>query len=373
MTLELTSGGSVSSWSDGASPDVTPGGLRLFAWQSFAAGANAVAHFSWRTFPKGAEQLESAILPLDGVPGRKYFEMKEAGAEFARIGPLIEQTKVASEVGIVWSYDSLWALAVKPISRDMSYPTVVHALYQAATASGEIADIIAPNADLRQYKAIILPAMVVMDSTFASRIADYVRSGGTVIATFLTATKDSDNCGYTDGPRPAHMTEIFGAKVVESDIATERSVGTVEVAVVDKVRTTATSGWVDQLELLGARAIATVRGGWRDGQTVASMNNFGNGAAYYLGTLLDSESLANVVGSTLQQANVRSAPFALPKGVEYIRRDGGDVELEILINWNWSPLTIALSEPRFEYISGSSVADSIVIAPRDIAILGNRQ
>ena len=59
-------------------------------FQSVAHGADLMLHFQYRTFPFGAEQLNYAIVDMDGIPRRRYYEMQETAALLKKIEPYEE-------------------------------------------------------------------------------------------------------------------------------------------------------------------------------------------------------------------------------------------------------------------------------------------
>jgi beta-galactosidase len=88
--------------------------LKLSALQAMANGAEMLLHFQFRTFPGGAEQLNYAILDMDGQPRRRYYEMQDTAATLKRLEPLFS-SKFQNEVAVCFDYDVLWALKIKPI------------------------------------------------------------------------------------------------------------------------------------------------------------------------------------------------------------------------------------------------------------------
>jgi len=123
--MELLSGGGHALWNGEGLPQLYPGTLRMLIWQAFASGAEKVFHFQWRAFARGAEQLDPAIIDLDGVPRRRYHEIKDTAFEINSLSAVLAGTKVRSQVGIMWCYDHHWSLAIKPISRELSYPSAL--------------------------------------------------------------------------------------------------------------------------------------------------------------------------------------------------------------------------------------------------------
>ena len=84
-----------------------PGQLRLWTYQAIAHGAEAIVYFRWRTCTFGAEEYWYGILDHDGIPRRRYQEIKQTGKELQALSDWIIDSKVVSHVALIKSYDNL--------------------------------------------------------------------------------------------------------------------------------------------------------------------------------------------------------------------------------------------------------------------------
>ncbi|MFZ0429851.1 MAG: beta-galactosidase, partial [Acidobacteriota bacterium] len=91
-----------------------PGEIRLISFQQLAHGADAQVWFRWRTCTAGREQYWHGLLGHDGKPLRRYREAAQTASDYRKIQDLVKGTTVLSQVGIVYDYDSLWALRIQP-------------------------------------------------------------------------------------------------------------------------------------------------------------------------------------------------------------------------------------------------------------------
>ena len=179
----------------------------------------------------GAEQLNYAIVDMDGIPRRRYYEMQETAALLKQLEPLAG-AGFPSEVGILLNYDSHWALNIKPVNEtEFTYLDFARKLYYNLECIGIHADVLSSDsrpADLAGYKALVLPASIILSEERARALKEYVASGGLLISTFLTSVKNEDNVGYTS-PLPANMTEVFGVTVQEVEPVFETSRASLEL------------------------------------------------------------------------------------------------------------------------------------------------
>ena len=64
------------------------------------------------------------------------------------------------------------------------------------------------------YKLLVVPADYLMDTASAEAIRNYVRNGGTVIMTALSAKVDENNQWF-DTPLPGRLSDVFGIRTSE--------------------------------------------------------------------------------------------------------------------------------------------------------------
>jgi len=368
--LELSSGGGFSTWG-GARPQAPPGALRLVAWHVFANGGEMALYFQWRMMAKGAEQLESSILELDGVPRRKYEELKRTASELKRLEPWLSQTQVKSDVALIFSYDHHWAHSLKPFSNSFSYSDQSGALYDALVAKGLNVDVVSLEADLTKYRMVVLPSPILMTPEIAAALKSYVHGGGVLLSTFLTGVKDWHNVGIWDRPLPGYLDDLFGVNVVEVDpgcpdlptrIALDTGACKCEVK---------HSVWSDVLETVGrdTDVIGRIVGSYRAGEPVITRNRAGKGLAYYLGAWLEKDALSTILDEVLNAASVLRSPIIVPEGVELIRRTGGNLDVTFLLNWTYAPVTLNLNGLYTDLMTDRRHEGVFELAGRDVAYL----
>ncbi len=89
-------------------PTLSPGQMRLWTYQCYAHGAEAVVYFRWRACSVGIEQFHSGILQHDGTnKSISYKEVAQIGSELHRIGHQFEDSKVVSSVAIIYDFPYL--------------------------------------------------------------------------------------------------------------------------------------------------------------------------------------------------------------------------------------------------------------------------
>ena len=187
-------------------------------------------HFQYRTFPFGAEQLNYAIVDMDGIPRRRYYEMQETAALLKKIEPY-EEAEFINEAAILVDYDVHWALRIKPVNDpDYNYLNYCGEIYHLLEKNGVGADVLSYDADWSSYKLVILPGAFILKEKHRKKLEEYVENGGHLVATFLTGAKNGDNVGYTQS-LPAGMQDVFGVTVQEVEPVFSECISTVRISI----------------------------------------------------------------------------------------------------------------------------------------------
>jgi beta-galactosidase len=150
-------------------PDPLPGMARLWAWEAFAHGAEAVCYFRWRQAPFAQEQMHAGLLRPDSVEAPAFGEAEQVGRELALMPDVaVEQ----AEVALVFDYASAWAWETQPQGRDFSYFRLVFEAYRALRRLGVNIDILPPDvSDLSGYKLVLVPGVAVLSPALLAALA----------------------------------------------------------------------------------------------------------------------------------------------------------------------------------------------------------
>ncbi|MGQ0565360.1 MAG: beta-galactosidase [Gemmobacter sp.] len=152
-------------------PDPLPGMARLWAWEAFAHGAEAVCWFRWRQAPFGQEQQHAGLLRPDSVAAPAYHEAAEVARELAAM-PEVEPGK--APVALVFDYASAWAWATQPQGRDFDYFRLVFAVYRGLRRLGLSVDILPPDtADLAAYRLVLAPGVATLTDALKQALATH--------------------------------------------------------------------------------------------------------------------------------------------------------------------------------------------------------
>ncbi len=152
-------------------PDPLPGMARLWAWEAFAHGAEAVCYFRWRQAPFAQEAMHAGLLRPDSEAAPAHDEVAEVARELAAM-PEVQQTQ--AQVALVFDYASDWAWTTQPQGRDFSYFRLAFDMYRGLRRLGLDVDILPPDTgDLSAYKLVLAPGVATMSDNLLKALAGF--------------------------------------------------------------------------------------------------------------------------------------------------------------------------------------------------------
>ncbi|MCR5214062.1 MAG: beta-galactosidase [Eubacterium sp.] len=321
--MEELSGG-IGSWAPMAKT-TRPGMLEGYSLQSFMHGADTVVHFRWRTATKGAEMYWHGLLDHSNIPGRRFREFEDL-CRRARELEKYSDTDIHSDVAILYSAENEWALNMQPQTNGMYYYEQLKLLHAAFKRYGINVDIISQKADLQDYKVVCIPLSYVTDEETVNNLHEFARNGGRVILGVRSGVKDSSNNCIMD-LLPTLYRDMVGCHVAEYD-----SIGndTVEIKFSDGEIFTCRQ-WCDVLELDGGDALAYYEGGFYKGKPAITVNTYGKGKAYYIGSVGKRTMYEKIAKEILDDLKI-SYYDNLPENVEITRRVGDSLDIICIFN-----------------------------------------
>ena len=302
-----------------------PGMIKGYALQAFAHGADTVIFFRWRTANIGAEMHWHGLIDHSGVPGRRFDEFAQLCGEAEKLKD-VRGSELRSDIAILFSADSGRAFRLQPQTDGFSYIEQIKAVHQAFVRYGLNVDIIDEHADISGYKIVCAPALYVTDSTTVKRLRDFAENGGTVVLTARSGVKDENNNCIME-PLPTVYRELVGCHVTEYD-----PIGW------DKAKVRFTDGeeyeckqWCDILETDTAKTAASYSSGFYAGQPAVTVNSYGGGKAFYIGTVGTRRMYEKAAKQILDASGI---PYieGLPENVEVTTRTGSGITARFVFN-----------------------------------------
>lgn len=149
-------------------PAPLPGMVRLWTWEAFAHGAEAVCYFRWRQAPFAQEQMHAGMLRPDNVDAPAMAEAMAVASELADAPEVIPNL---SPVAMIFDYDAEFAWATQPQGQGLSYFGLMFDLYKALRKLGVSVDILPPSTrDFSGRKLVVAAGLMAMDDDLKSAL-----------------------------------------------------------------------------------------------------------------------------------------------------------------------------------------------------------
>jgi beta-galactosidase len=326
------------------------GEVRAMAWHDIGHGADTVSYWQWRSALNGQEEYHGTLVGPDGTPVPLFDEVAQVGREFAKAETVLAGTSPKSEVAIVQSYDSRWAIDWQKFNGDYDPVNELLSYYGPLRQIAQAVDIVSPNAPLDGYKLVVAPDLNVASQEIAQRLIAYVQNGGHLVLGQRSLMKDDDNSLWTER-QPGPLVDLLGGRV-EQYYALEKP-----IPISGNWGSGDSQMWAELLSVKSAETQVLMKygasNGWLDGQPAAITRKVGKGRITYIGAWPDAKVMHQAAEWMIKDSGVTPA-FGpeLPEGVEASVRHGPKGKVVILVNCSKTAQTIKLPEAMVDVLNG---------------------
>ncbi len=342
------------------------GEVRQMAWHAVGHGADTVSYWQWRSALSGQEQYHGTLVGADGTPVPLYDEVAQLGKEFEKAGDALAGTSPQSEVAMLHSYDSRWAINFQRHNRDFDPVALLVSYYRPLRQLAQQMDVVSPDAPLAGYRLVVAPGLNVLPDGVAQRLIEYVQQGGHLVLGPRSAMKDEYNALQT-ARQPGTLVPLLGSRV-EQFYALDQNVPA--SGVWGSGRATL---WAEQLKPGGADVETLLTygasNGWLDGQPAAVTRKAGKGRITYIAAWLDEDLMRAAAQWMLRTSGVEPAFGPVPDGVEVCRRTGAGKRIYILVNHTREPQHVALPQRMQPLLGGGTSVEALDLPPRGVEVL----
>lgn len=315
-----------------------PGQTRELAWQAVSHGADAVLYWQWRSPANGQEVYHGAVLGQDGRPNPIHAEIARTAKELTAAAPMLADTQPTAKVGMIFSYDSRWAIDLQRHNRDFDPIKAFTDTYRPFRTTAQGVHILSVDDDLAAYPIVIAPNLNVITQEQALKLAAYVRGGGQLLLGARSGMKDDANALWPQR-QPGPLVELLGAQVDQYYALDEK------VGVKGAVSGTA-SIWAEEIKPVARdiQILATYDnpGGWLDGKPALVTRNVGKGRISYLGAWLEPAAMQQLAERLLSEAKVQPLVASAHPDLEISERAGDGKRVLIVINHGGEARPLAL-------------------------------
>lgn len=358
---------SVTNWQQFAKLK-RPGEMRLMSYQAVAHGADAIQFFQIRRSIGACEKYHSAVIDHVGTADTRVFrEVTKLGEELEKIGGLFLDGKTPAKTAILFDWDNWWAVEYSsgPSVR-LKYLDAVLDYYKAAYALNVPVDIISTGHSLEPYQVVIAPLLYMVKRGYEEKLKDYVRQGGNFVTSYFSGIVDEHDL-VDCGGYPGRLRELLGVWVEESDAL---PLGEQNAITYNGTRYPADL-MCDLMHLEGAQALANYEEDFYAGTPAVTVNKYGLGKAYYVGTHSDEMFYQTWMRELFAQTGISPIQHT-SAGVEAAVRENAGGRYLFLLNHTAEEKTVVLEESYKDLLNGRTYAkqEEIVLEARGVYLLG---
>ena len=341
------------------------GEVRAMAWQAVAHGADEIGYWQWRSALNGQEEYHGTLVGPDGTPVPLYEEVAQIGRDFSATQEALRGTEPVSDVALLYSYDSHWAIQFQKHNEKYGDIAVLKSYYGSLRKLSQSVDVISAYAPLTSYRLVVAPNLNVLPEDCADHLLDYVRAGGHLVLGPRSGMKDEFNA-LLPQRQPGFLAEALGGRAeqyyaLEKDVPVTGTWGSGQATL-----------WAEQMKALSPETQVVMRygksNGWLDDQPAVITRPYGKGQISYIGAVLDGKLTTAAAEWMIKESGVTPVFGPVPEGVEVSRRHGTSKDVFILINTSQESKTVTLPE-RMKLLLASQTGSSVNLPPYGVEVL----
>lgn len=351
-----------------------PGMHYLSSMQAIAHGSDSVQYFQWRKSRGSSEKFHGAVIDHEGSENTRVFkEVAKLGSDLKKLDEIVG-TDTKSDVAIVYDWEINWAVRdVQGWNERRDYEGTVRSFYSCFNNHAVNVDFVPVGEDISKYKMVVAPMLYSLSEQTIDKLEKYVADGGVLICTYISAYVNENDLCYLGGLPAGKLRKVFGIwneeidnlhakdrvkyKYVHNDFGIE---GEYEA-----------HDFCEVVHAEGAKVITEYSSEFYSGMPCITVNEYGNGRAYYIATRQFRGELEQLVCKISDHEGIeRIVPDALPYGVKVVSRTDYENEYIFVTNYDTANKTVNIGNAEcVDIITGNKYIGSADIGPYGVLIL----
>lgn len=372
--LLMESTPSLTNWQD-VSKLKRPGMHYLSSLQAVAHGSDSVQYFQWRKSRGSSEKFHGAVVDHVGHEHTRVFkEVSQLGETLNGLDQVVGTT-VDAEVAIIFDTQNRWAIndAQGPRNIGVGYEKAVAAQYKAFWDQGVAVDVIDMDKDISKYKLVVAPMLYMVRPGVGEKIEQFVQQGGSFVTTYWSGIVDENDLVFAGG-FPGPLRKTLGIWSEEIDGLHDGQTNSIEMAAGNELGLTkeyVAHELCDVIHLEGAEALAYYKEDFYAGLPALTVNQFGEGKAYYIASRNKGEFHLDLFTKLVEELGLKKViKGELPEGVTAQSRTDGENDTIYLFNFSREVKEVTLLDAVYtDLLEGTPVPTKIDLAPFGVRLL----
>ncbi len=321
-----------------------------------AHGADSVQYFQWRKSRGGHEKFHGAVVDHIGTNETRVFkEVAKLGKELRKLGDITGK-ECKSSVAVICDWEN--SHATKHFhgfnNKRRDYFSECEKWHRPFTLRGISCDVISEDDDFGKYDLVIAPFMYMIKDGVKERIEEYVKNGGSFVATYLFAVADKDDMVYYGGLPAENLRKVFGIWAEESSGIPESKEGTAVFA----GKTYKTQHVLDVIHSEGAEVLGTYTSDFYSGEPAVTRNSYGKGFAYYTAFRNDEDFTDDFCEKLINEIGIKPDTGIISSKEVIIRKRGNHI---FLFNFSEKEQSVTLDRTYTDVLAEKEASDVLTL------------
>ncbi|MGN0205201.1 MAG: beta-galactosidase [Coprococcus sp.] len=344
-----------------------PGVMRLWSYQAMAHGADAIMFFQMKRSVGACEKYHGAVIDHVGHEHTRVFrEVAALGQELKKIGSRTLEGRSRAKAAILVDWDNWWALEYSAgPSCDLKYLDEVYLYYRAMEEQNYAVDFIGVDDDPADYAVVAAPLLYMTKDGYDEKLRHFVREGGTFITSYFSGIVEEHDLVVTGG-YPGKLRDILGIWVEESDALPPDAFN----SFIYKGEEYEAKLLCDIMHLEGAEALAEYQQDFYADTPVLTLNHYGKGRAYYVGTRSSISFYKTFLRRCMKEQGINPVLVA-SEGIEATERFYDGRKYLYILNHNERKTGVTITGDRTDILTDIHypAGSHIIMEPKDVLIL----
>jgi beta-galactosidase len=287
-------------------------------------------------------------------------------------------TTVRPEVALVKDWESRWALGHSQGPRqgegswgspfDKEYVRTLIDHYRPFWKLGISVDVIESLSPFDRYRLVVAPMLYMLKPGVAGRLAAFVKTGGTLVLTYLSGIVNETNIVFRGGWPGDGLRTLAGIWAEEIDSLLPDPPQRIVAAAGNALGLSGehpVREYCERVHPEGATVLATFENDFYAGMPALTVNRHGAGRAYYLAARPAADAFHDgfARGLVRELKLSRNLDVDLPEGVTVQRREGGGRTFLFLHNFAPREQALDLGATRLLDVTDGTTLTARVTLP----------